>query len=190
MRDMPQYVNQDLNVNVVAGEVFVLPPHYTIADMIGQGAHGKVCSAINEQTEELVAVKKNSDVFPHSKMRHVYGRRTAIVDSVDQDPIDLIHPLRVLRELKILSHLSQHPYIVQLKDAILPSSYDEFCDLYMVTDYMPTDLRSFLNTKKQLQDDHIQYILYQLLMAVLYAHSADIVHRDIKPYDLITQLTM
>jgi mitogen-activated protein kinase 1/3 len=102
----------------------------------------------------------------------------------------------VLRELKIVSHL-KHPNIVQLKDVIIPPSYEGFQDLYFVTDLMETDLRNIMyvyrnriltihsRSKQKLSDQHIQFITFQMLAALNYTHSASILHRDIKPENIL-----
>jgi serine/threonine protein kinase len=185
-----QYTEPDLHVSVIQSETYLLPAHYIIRKGIGKGAYGTVCSGTNLQTNEQVAIKKCTNVFPENlplptPRRSINVRRRAVLSTEPEeekkDEKDILVPLRLLRELKILNHLDQHPNIVHLKDIILPPSYEKFTDLYFVTDIMPADLRDFLQTGQKLQDSHIQYILYQMLMALSYAHSADILHRDIKP---------
>ncbi len=88
---------------------------------------------------------------PGMGRRTIHSRRAAISDEgikgaqgSPAKPQDLLRPIRLLREIKILAHLDQHPNIVQLKDVILPESFDKFQDIYLVTDLMPADLRDFL----------------------------------------------
>jgi mitogen-activated protein kinase 1/3 len=87
---------------------------------------------------------------------------------------------RIVRELKILNHLN-HPNIVTLRECILPQNYESFSDVYFVTDLMEADLRDILESNQELSELHVQYFMYQILLAVSYMHSADVLHRDLKP---------
>ena len=49
----------------------------------------------------------------------------------------------------------------------------------MVLDYMETDLHKIIYSKNQLTDEHIQYFIYQILKALKYIHSANVIHRDL-----------
>jgi mitogen-activated protein kinase 1/3 len=50
-----------------------------------------------------------------------------------------------------------------------------------------TDLKDFLNNKQaeKLSDEHIIFIMYNLLCSLKFIHSMEIVHRDIKPANLL-----
>ncbi len=50
---------------------------------------------------------------------------------------------------------------------------------YMVLEFMETDLHKIIYSKNQLTDEHIQYFIYQLLCALKYIHSANVIHRDL-----------
>jgi len=52
-------------------------------------------------------------------------------------------------------------------------------DIYLVFDHMETDLHAVIRANI-LEDVHKQYIMWQLLKALKYMHSADLLHRDIK----------
>lgn len=52
-------------------------------------------------------------------------------------------------------------------------------DIYLVFDFMETDLHAVIRTNI-LEDVHKQYIMWQLLRAIKFLHSADLLHRDIK----------
>ncbi|EQC41439.1 CMGC/MAPK protein kinase [Saprolegnia diclina VS20] len=40
-------------------------------------------------------------------------------------------------------------------------------------------------SKTSITDDHIQYFLYQMLVAIKYVHSAEVLHRDLKPSNIL-----
>ena len=67
----------------------------------------------------------------------------------------------------------------------VPSEKDVFGDIYLVTDFMETDLNRVVRSKQKLTEEHIQYFVYQILRAFLYIHSAKIIHRDLKPSNIL-----
>ncbi len=66
-----------------------------------------------------------------------------------------------------------------MTDLIPPRNYQQFNDVYIVTDLMETDLRQIVKSDQPLSDQHIQYFLYQILRALKYIHSANVLHRDL-----------
>lgn len=67
----------------------------------------------------------------------------------------------------------------------MPRSFDEFKDVYIVSDLMETDLRQIIKSDQILSEEHIQYFLYQLLRGVKYIHSANVLHRDLVFFNVI-----
>ena len=57
-------------------------------------------------------------------------------------------------------------------------------DVYLVFDAMETDLHAALRAGVLL-DVHRRYAMYQLLRALKYVHSASVLHRDVKPSNLL-----
>ena len=85
------------------------------------------------------------------------------------------------REVMYLTEMAGHDNIVRLLQVIKGENNR---DVYLVFEYMETDLYSLIRADEAhgiLQDVHKKYMVYQLLKAVKYMHSADLVHRDIKP---------
>ena len=97
---------------------------------------------------------------------------------------DLIDAKRILREIRLMKHL-HHPNLVNLVDLIRPISLKNFEDVYIVTDLMETDLHRVIHSNQNLSDDHVQFFLYQMLVALKYVHSAEVLHRDLKPSNIL-----
>ncbi|KAK8795717.1 hypothetical protein WA158_000373 [Blastocystis sp. Blastoise] len=157
----PVYRKEPLVVYRASNNDFIIQSRYVHPKVVGQGAYGIVISAEDSVKHTKVAIKKIPRV------------------------LELIgEGKRVLREIKILKHCN-HPNILSLKDLVPPSNYAKFDDMYLVNEFVDTDLNRVINSRQELTDDHVQTFIYQLLKGVYYLHSADIVHRDLKPSNLL-----
>ena len=149
------------------GSRFELPSKYEIIDPVGQGAYGVVVAAkdnsipADEENSNLVAIKKIEKAFEHK-----------------------VFTLRTLRELKIM-RLLNHDNIMSVKTILKPKSLEEFTELYVVSELMETDLAQIIKSNQVLSDEHIQFFLYQILRGLKYSHSCGILHRDLKPRNLL-----
>jgi mitogen-activated protein kinase 1/3 len=74
-----------------------------------------------------------------------------------------------------------HSNIIKLRDVIRPSNIANFRDVYLVFEYLPTDLHQVLLSPTYLTGEHIKWLMLDMLKALKYIHSAQIIHRDIKP---------
>ncbi|KAG1704200.1 hypothetical protein DVH05_006211 [Phytophthora capsici] len=142
-----------------------IAPNYSIECVLGQGSYGQVVRCKHLPTGEIVAIKKIQNVF--------------------SDPIDA---KRILRELCILRQL-RHPNIVQIREIIAPLDIDHFQDLFVVFEYLPSDLEKLLHSPQFLTAEHLRWLLLDLLKALKYMHSAEIVHRDLKPANVLLNLS-
>lgn len=53
-------------------------------------------------------------------------------------------------------------------------------------EYMDYTLQRLIHSQQvPLTEQMIQFVLYQLLSAINYMHSADIIHRDMKPENIL-----
>uniref|UniRef100_A0A672YPF4 Mitogen-activated protein kinase n=1 Tax=Sphaeramia orbicularis TaxID=375764 RepID=A0A672YPF4_9TELE len=147
----------------VKGQIFDVGPRYTNLSYIGEGAYGMVCSALDNLTNQRVAIKKISP-FEHQ----TYCQRT-------------------LREIKILLRF-HHENIIGINDILRARHIDNMRDVYIVQTLMETDLYKLLKSQR-LSNDHVCYFLYQILRGLKYIHSANVLHRDLKPSNLLINTT-
>eukprot|EP00296_Roombia_truncata_P000064 JP435722.1.p1 GENE.JP435722.1~~JP435722.1.p1 ORF type:complete len:369 (+),score=134.07 JP435722.1:42-1148(+) len=146
---------------VVFGVVFEIEDRYSLLKPLGQGSYGVVCSCKDNKTGQKVAIKKIPNAF--------------------EDAQDV---KRLLREIRLLRHFD-HENIIGLRNLLKAPGDRAFEDLYIVTELMDTDLYQIIASKQGLSDDHYQYFLYQMLRGVKYLHTANVIHRDMKPSNLL-----
>ncbi|XP_059843413.1 mitogen-activated protein kinase 11 [Hemitrygon akajei] len=149
------FYKQELNKTI-----WEVPERYRNLSPVGSGAYGSVCSAYDTRTRQKVAIKKLSRPFQ-----------------------SLIHARRTYRELRLLKHM-KHENVIGLLDVFTPAlTLENFREVYLVTNLMGADLNNIVKCQK-LTDDHVQFLVYQLLRGLKYIHSAGIIHRDLKPSNL------
>ena len=132
---------------------------YARIEKIGIGTYGVVYRARDEITGEIVAMKK-------------------ILIDVEPEGI----PSTAIREICILRELD-HPNIVKLKDVV---ATDE--ELYLIFEFLDQDLKQFLDKlppEQLLAPDQVKILFYQMVRAVAYLHSNRVLHRDLKPQNIL-----
>lgn len=122
----------------VNGSRFIIDARYAPIRALGRGAYGVVCSAQDTDTDAKVAIKKVQSGFD-----------------------DVVDGKRILREVKMLHHF-RHENIIGLLDVVDPPPGHPFDDIYLVLEYMETDLHKIIYSKNELTDHHIQYFMYQV----------------------------
>lgn len=89
-------------------------------------------------------------------------------------------PSTAIREISLLRELT-HPNIVQLFDVVDGDNH-----LYLVFEFLQQDLKKLLDSVKGgLDQALVKSYLYQLLKAISFCHLHCILHRDLKPQNLL-----
>jgi serine/threonine-protein kinase len=131
--------------------------HYTLLEQIGQGGMSSVFSAVDQRDQRAVAVKILSPYIAHE------ARFKA----------------RFEREIKLLSRL-QHPNIMPILD------FGEADGLaYIIMPYIGTGTLGDRLLKGPVEAKDGARIVEQLASALAAAHAAGVVHRDVKPSNVL-----
>nr|XP_022315181.1 extracellular signal-regulated kinase 2-like isoform X2 [Crassostrea virginica] len=140
-----------------------IEPHitkkYEIKKRLGKGAYGIVWKAVDRRTGEVVAVKKIFDAFRNQTDAQ-----------------------RTFREIMFLQEFGDHNNIIKLHN-VIKAENDK--DIYLVFEFMETDLHNVIKRGSILKDVHKRYIMYQLFKATKYLHSGNVIHRDQKPSNIL-----
>lgn len=127
---------------------------------IGQGSFGVVWAVRNPRSGEKAALKKIPNVFQSQ-----------------------LACIRALREIKVLCEF-RHDNLLSADDVLQPSQ-QLLTDVYVLSELMESDLHQIIVSPQQLSEGHIKIFLYQVLRGVKYLHTAGVIHRDLKPGNIL-----
>jgi serine/threonine protein kinase len=134
-----------------------LDDRYQKMEKVGEGTYGVVYKSRDKQTGEIVALKKTR------------------LETEDEGV-----PSTAIREISLLRELS-HPNIVDLKDVIHSDQ-----KLYLIFEFLDQDLKKYMDlVGKKLKPMLVKSYLYQLLQGITFCHKRRILHRDLKPQNLL-----
>ncbi|KAK4517095.1 uncharacterized protein ATC70_000425 [Mucor velutinosus] len=131
---------------------------FNLQRTLGTGSFGRVHliqSKINKRYYALKVLKK-AEIVKLKQVEHTNNERSIIA--------------------KV-----QHPFIVNLW-----GSFQDCANLYMVMDFVPGgELFSFLRKSKKFSNDVARFYAGEVLLALAYLHSKNIIYRDLKPENLL-----
>lgn len=133
---------------------------YDIIRLLGHGSYGYVVEAQHKTTKTTVAIKRITNLFE-----------------------DLIDTKRILREISLLRFMN-NPFIVKLLD-IITNDNEYFDTLFLIFEYAPSDLKKILKSSLHLSILDIKLLVYHILCGLKYIHSCDVLHRDLKPGNIL-----
>uniref|UniRef100_A0AAR2KJN2 cyclin-dependent kinase n=1 Tax=Pygocentrus nattereri TaxID=42514 RepID=A0AAR2KJN2_PYGNA len=129
---------------------------YVKLGKLGEGTYATVFKGRSKLTENLVALKE-------IRLEHEEGA-----------------PCTAIREVSLLKNL-KHANIVTLHDII----HTDRC-LTLVFEYLDSDLKQYLDNCGNLMSMHnVKIFMFQLLRGLSYCHKRKILHRDLKPQNLL-----
>ncbi len=150
--------------------------HYKRMEKIGEGMFGSVYRARRRMTAQIVALKYIPKKAPagshHNNHRHRHHRKDG--NDALQDETS-----RLRREIEILKGL-KHDNIILLLDAF--ETEHHFC---LVMEYARGELYEILRQDQKLPEPLVCDVARQLVRALHYLHSRHIVHRDMKPQNVL-----
>ncbi|XP_072164851.1 cyclin-dependent kinase 1-like [Diadema setosum] len=127
-------------------------------EKLGEGTYGVVYKGRHKTTGNIVALKK---IRLESEEEGV--------------------PSTAIREISLLKEL-QHPNIVLLQDVLMEPN-----KLYLVFEFLTMDLKKYMETLKgkQMEPALVKSYTHQIVDGILFCHSRRILHRDLKPQNLL-----
>ncbi|KAG7228257.1 hypothetical protein INR49_009118 [Caranx melampygus] len=129
---------------------------YIKLDKLGEGTYATVFKGRSKLTDNLVALKE-------IRLEHEEGA-----------------PCTAIREVSLLKDL-KHANIVTLHDII----HTDKC-LTLVFEYLEKDLKQYMDDCGSIMSVHnVKIFLFQLLRGLAYCHRRKVLHRDLKPQNLL-----
>ncbi|MGB8862421.1 MAG: serine/threonine-protein kinase [Ilumatobacteraceae bacterium] len=132
-------------------------PGYDHLVQVGEGGLGRVYRATRVSTGGTVAIKELRDVTEASPAWH-----------------------RALREVEAMLRLKGHPNVVSVEE-ILPGPFGP-C---IVMEYLSGGSLNDRIRERQLSVPEVVFVGHQVAGALLAAHSWGVIHRDVKPHNLL-----
>ncbi|OQV15077.1 Cell division control protein 2-like protein [Hypsibius exemplaris] len=136
------------------------PKIYKLTSVIGEGTYGVVHRGVDTRNGRMVAIKQMA-----------------------MDPEGQGLPSVALREITHLGEMS-HKNIVNMLDLVVGEKH-----MMVIFEHLDMDLREFqteyIKKYKYFSFDMVQRITYQMLLGLGYIHSCSVIHRDMKPQNVL-----
>lgn len=134
---------------------------YRALSVIGYGAYSVVWEGLHIPTNTPVAVKKQTQVFA-----------------------SLTNCKRILREARLMRQFD-HPSIIKLYDIFPSGGQKDFACVYFILELGDANLREAIKSTLYFTESQVKRVFYNLVTGLKYLKSAGVLHRDIKPDNII-----
>lgn len=134
---------------------------YELKDILGEGSYGSVVKAKRRRDNIDVAIKRIPRLFEN-------------VQSTK----------KILREIYLLNSL-KHDNVVKLLDIDVELVNKNPKNIYLIFECLPSDLWKLVKSGFHLDMNQVICILFQILQAVKYIHSNNVLHRDLKSGNIL-----
>ncbi|UYV62265.1 CDK5 [Cordylochernes scorpioides] len=178
---------------------------YEKLEKIGEGTYGTVFKAKNRETQEIVALKRvrlddddeamiimQFDFALTNVPEPPHGCHNVFCDNLGASSHSLSIsvptqyvlfqgvPSSALREICLLKEL-KHKNIVRLHDVLHSEK-----KLTLVFEHCDQDLKKYFDSLNgEIDMDVVKAFMYQLLRGLAFCHSHNVLHRDLKPQNLL-----
>ncbi|ETL99475.1 CAMK protein kinase [Phytophthora nicotianae] len=146
---------------------------YTIIKELGSGLHGRVLLAYDDRLQRDVAVK-----LPAALTVDSLSTDRVNVDELEHQVTSIVHECNAMRRV-------QHPNVLQI-DRLVSGKKGDYDYVAMVTEFTPNgDMFDLLEVGGALPEPLVKVYACQLLRALEACHANGVVHRDVKPENLL-----
>lgn len=132
--------------------------HYTLIGKIGRGISSKVFVSEDIKTSRFVAVKSVK----------LSGRQE--------------NEMMLRREIRTMERVAGHPNIVRLYEALFSQ---EKSTVYLILELADGGTLAELTKQVKLTESQLRHIYKQAVSALIHVHTIGIVHRDVKPANIL-----
>ncbi|EMP35173.1 Serine/threonine-protein kinase 36 [Chelonia mydas] len=150
---------------------------YHVLEMIGEGSFGRVYKGRRKYSAQVRRDPGRGSL--KSGVVREYSTQVVALKFIPKVGRSEKELKNLQREIEIMRGL-HHPNIVQMLD-----SFETDKEVVVVTDYAEGELFQILEDDGNLPEDQVQGIAAQLVSALYYLHSHRILHRDMKPQNIL-----
>jgi len=179
---------------------------YDLKKILGKGSYGKVTESIHIKSRQKYAIKQMLNIFDdrtdakrayremhilrHLKHPNIIGLHDVILTKITNNAASLSEGSPFDDSIGVRAGGKSVFFGLPLQQATSKKpTRNNLGDLYLVFEYMDTDLSKIIKSNQNISTDHIRYILYQILAGLNYTHSANVIHRDLKPANILVSCT-